>query len=303
MQELPESLAVTDFGPAPAALVAVAEAALSTSSKRILFVEHGGASYVVKCAAHRPRSIGQSLLLRWLVKQIIGYRLPLHTLRLSQASSGVGFEAKRLAALARVGVPVPRVLHQGAGYLLLEHCGTSVATLLHRWTAEVWRRELPRLADQLGAFHRTGQWHGAAQIKNLTRKDGRDYRIDFEEDFGESAPLAVAQAVDLALFLNSISLRARIDEAEARRLLPELLETYFASNPDWQVAQTLVRALPWATALARLAAQLIRLQVWGRRHNGVARLVILVEVLAAHLAPHAAASALSGSPFGSGTDH
>lgn len=293
-QQPPESGPFVGYGPAPPTLVAAAEAAMAASSKRVLFIIHGGTCYVLKRAAHRPRSIGQSLLLRWLVKQVSGHRLPMHTLRLSQASFGVCFEAGRLAALARAGVRVPRVVHQGANFLLLEHCGTSMATLLQSWSADAWRHELARLAGQLGAFHRAGQWHGSAQIKNLTRQDNLDYRIDFEEEFGEWVPLATAQAVDLVLFLNSISLRAHVDESEARRLLPELLSIYFADNPDPQVAAMLARAVPWATALTRLATHCMRLQLWGLRHKGVARLVILVDVLAAHLAPHASASEVPG---------
>lgn len=286
-QERCETAAVTG-------LVSAAEAALAGSPSRVLFVEHDGKGYVVKRGAHRRRSLWQSLCLRWLVHRVSGYTLPMHSLRLAQASSGVDFEAKRLAALAAAGIRVPRVIHRGDDFLILEHCGNSIAMLLQHWTQDAWRQELPRLAGQLGAFHRSGHWHGAAQIKNLTRTDGLDYRIDFEEDFGELVPLAAAQAVDLVLFLNSISLRARIDAAEARRLLPDLIGSYFAAEPDRQVVQTLARALPLATTLVRIARLLMRLQFWGRPHKGVARLVILVEALTAQLAQVSPASA----PFG-----
>lgn len=282
--------------PASPALIAAADAALAASSQRVLMLEHGGASYVLKRMAHRPRSWGQALLLRWLVKQVSGQALPMHTLRLSQASSSVDFEGRRLLSLARAGMQVPRVFHQGAGYLLLEHCGSSVALLLQHWTAEVWRVELARLAAQLGDFHKAGQWHGAAQIKNLTRRGQLDYRIDFEEDFGELVPLAAAQALDLALFLNSISLRASVDAAEARRLLPELIRAYFASNPDAAIAQLLARALPWATALARFAARLMGLPLLRHRGKGVARLLILVEALAAQPGPGSPAVAPPAPP-------
>ncbi len=276
------------------ALVAAAEAALAASLKRVLIVEHDGTRYVVKRAAHRRRSLWQSLCLRWLVHRVSGLTLPMHSLRLARASSGVDFEAGRLAALAAAGVRVPRVLRRGDGYLILEHCGISIAALLQRWTPDAWRQELPRLAEQLGDFHQAGQWHGAAQIKNLTRRDGLIYRIDFEEDFGEMVPLAAAQAVDLMLFLNSISLRARIDDAEARGLLIELIDAYFARKPDRQVLQTLARALPLARTLVRLARPLMQVRLRGRPHNGLARLVILVDVLTDYLAQGAAVS----EPFG-----
>ena len=71
------------------------------------------------------------------------------------------------------------------GVFVLEFCGTVVATLLENWTRKSGVRELPRLATELGEFHKLGQWHGGAQIKNITMMDGECYRIDFEENFGE----------------------------------------------------------------------------------------------------------------------
>ena len=53
----------------------------------------------------------------------------------------------------------------------MEHCGDAVGYLIGDWPIEA-ATELASLAAELGAFHRAGQWHGAAQTKNLTRRDG-----------------------------------------------------------------------------------------------------------------------------------
>ncbi len=264
-------------------LVAAAVAALAATDQRTVLVEHGGERYVAKRRADRPRRRSQALFLRWLVKRVTGESLPMRTLLLSEAASGVNYEARRLEALALAGVRVPRVVHLGAGYLLLEHCGATVASLLEDWPADRLRHELLGLARELGTFHGAGQWHGAAQIKNLTRNNGQTYRIDFEEDFGEGVPLPAAQALDLVLFLNSVSLAGPIDEAEARSLLPQLLGAYFAANPDPRVRAALTRALPWVAGLARLVLPLRGLGTKGRPRKGLARLALLVEALTAFL--------------------
>lgn len=270
---------------ADADLLAATVAALAASTERVVVIELGGSRYVAKRVADRPRSLWQALFLRWLVKRVTGQPLPLGTLLLSDAASRVGYEARRLAALAQAGVPVPRVLHQAADYLLLEHCGETLASLLERWPLDTCRAETTRLAAELGAFHRAGHWHGAAQIKNLTRRDGLTYRIDFEEDFGELGPLPSVQALDVALFLNSISLAGPVGEAESRWLLPKLAGTYFEFNPDPQVRAAMARAMPWGQALARLAAPFRGLKRRGRPRKGAARLVILAEALAQALKP------------------
>lgn len=269
------------------ALVAAAEAALAASAERTVLVEHGGARYVAKRLAHRPRRRSQALLLRWLVERVTGERLPMRTLRLSEAAASVDYEAQRLAALERAGVAVPRVAHRGADYLLLAHCGTTLATRLETWTLAEAEAELPRLAGELGAFHRAGHWHGAAQVKNLTRRDGSSttWRIDFEEDFGDLVPLPAAQALDLVLFLNSLSLAGPLEvDAATARLLPALIAAYFAANPDAQVRAVLQRALPWVVALGRVASPFRRLRWSGRRRKGAARVALLAEALSAHFA-------------------
>ncbi len=272
-----------DAAGADAALARAAAAALAASSARVVVIEHLGVRYVAKRQADRPRRLSQALFLRWLVKRLTGRTLPMRTMRLSDAASGLAYEARRLASLAQAGVCVPRVVHQAPDFLLMEHCGETLAALLERWPLEPACAEMERLATELGAFHRAGQWHGAAQIKNLTRRDGRTYRIDFEEDFGEFGPLPATQALDLVLFLNSVSLVGPIAEAEARQLLPRLAGAYFAANPDPQVRAVMVRAMPWGTALARLASPFRGLKSKGRSRKGAARVVILADALAAAL--------------------
>jgi len=256
-----------------AQLEAAARAALATDPSRARVFEHEGRRYAVKRLAAKPRSLLQTLLVRWLVKRITGQRLPMDTLALSEASTSMDFEANRLKSLAAAGVRVPKIALLTADLFVLEYCGAIVGTLLNQWTPEIWRRELPRLATELGEFHRAGHWHGGAQIKNVTLQDSVSYRIDFEENFGETLPLAVTQAADLVLFLNSISLSGPIDESEARRLLPQLIDHYFAANPNQEIRDVIRRALP---LLKRLSGFIRPFRRWSNK--GIPRALILVDV-------------------------
>jgi tRNA A-37 threonylcarbamoyl transferase component Bud32 len=255
-------------------LEAAARAALAAHPSRALVFDHAGRRYVVKKLAAKPRKLLQTLFMRWLVKRLTGQPLPLRTLALAEAAGSMDFEANRLKTLAKAGVRVPRVALVTPEFFILEYCGTVVATLLEDWPAATWRRELAKLAGELGEFHRAGQWHGGAQIKNITLHDGLSYRIDFEENFGEFLPLSAAQTADLVLFLNSISLAGPITESESRQLLPQLLDGYFAANPDPEIKQVIRRARP---VLKRLAAVAGRFQRWSKK--GIRRVLILVDVL------------------------
>ena len=263
-----------------AALVNAATAALAASTDRVVPVNHAGRRYVAKRVAPRQRSRLQAWAVRALAKGITGQSLPMDTLRLTDAAASVGFEARRLRALEQAGQRVPHLVHEGADFLLMEHCGDTLDRLLQDWPLATCRAELRHEAVQLGRFHRAGQWHGGAQIKNLTRRDGKSWRIDFEEDFGELVPLPVAQALDLILFLNSVSLAGAVDEAESRRLLPQLLADYLAEHPEPRVRETLLRARPWVAGLAWLSAPMRRRTVRGRQRKGALRLALLAEALA-----------------------
>jgi tRNA A-37 threonylcarbamoyl transferase component Bud32 len=266
--------------PAVDTLIGATEAALAAKPQsRTLVIDHGGQRYVAKRLAERPRRLTQTLFMRWLVKQITGQPLPLRTLALSEAASSMDYEAQRLQALAAAGVCVPRIAHKSSGYLLLEHRGAVVASLLEKWPADTWRSELPRMARELGEFHAAGFWHGGAQIKNVTLQDGIYTRIDFEENFGEFLPLAVTQATDLLLFLNSISLAGPVDETESRQLLPVLIAAYTQAHPDnAAIRDTLRRAMPWFRRIVRLERPFRRFT-----RKSYLRMVILTDTLEAFL--------------------
>ena len=257
-------------------LEAAARAALSGGASRARLFEHDGKRYVVKRLAEQSRSLLQILFMRWLVKKITGHPLPLRTLALNQSAGGMDYEAKRLLALAAKGVRVPEVALVLPEFFVLDYCGTVAATLLEDWDQTTWRRELLRLARELGEFHHAGHWHGGAQIKNVTLHEGLSYRIDFEENYGEFLPLAAAQTADLILFLNSISLAGPIVESEARSLLPQLLDVYFQAHPEPEIKAIIARTTPLMRRLAGVAGLFQR---WSRK--GIRRILILSDVLGA----------------------
>lgn len=259
-------------------LESAARQALALTAGRIAVFGFGSRKLVAKRLSERPRGRVQTLLTAWLAHRVMGRRPPAGALNLSSATISMDYEATRLEQLAAAGVRVPEIFLRSTDTLVMAHCGTVVAELLEGWDAATWRPILARLAQELGEFHAAGHWHGGAQIKNLVMQDDRVTRIDFEEHFGDVVPLPVAQACDLILFINSISLAARVDEAESRRLLPVLLHHYHAAHPSGEVNRVLRKIVPALRALTRTASVFRRLS-----RKGIRRASILADVLAAHL--------------------
>ena len=159
-----ETAPVTE--PQDTPLVDAAAAALAASTDRVVIFTHAGRRYVAKRVAPQPRSRLQALVVRWLVKWITGQSLPMQTLRLDDAASGVGFEARRLRALEQAGQRVPHVVHEGPDYLLLEHCGNTVANLLEDWSVQTCRAECSTRRANLAPF--TAPASGTARRRSRT---------------------------------------------------------------------------------------------------------------------------------------
>lgn len=166
--------------------------------------------------------------------------------------NGLGYEAERLRRLRQAGCRVPDVWWQQPGLLVLEHVGEAVPPVLRR-SDEAAQREMVRaIALDLAEFHARGHWHGGAQARNITLRDGILWRIDFEENIGGALSLPLAQAYDLFQTLSSIQSMRRIPEDRLPGLGRLALETYLQARPDPAVRAALRR-------MARLIAGMDRL--------------------------------------------
>lgn len=74
-----------------------------------------------------------------------------------------------------------------------------------------------------------------AQVRNVTLRDGRLWRIDFEENIGGALSLPLAQAYDLYQTLASLVSLRKLPPEQASHLGKLVLDTYFAAHPDSEV--------------------------------------------------------------------
>ncbi len=194
-------------------------------------------------------------------------------------ANGIRDEARRLRDLRERGVRVPRVHLVADECLVLEDCGETVEGLLGALPPRERVLLLWSVADDLAGFHREGHWHGGAQLRNLTLKDGAIYRIDFEENIGAALPLELAQAYDVLLAFNSM-----IDHLDGDHALGErLLAHYLARVRSEPVVEALERVERWLAGLLRIDPYLpprLRRKSDLRRTREFSR--ILAEAMATH---------------------
>jgi len=192
--------------------------------------------------------------------------------------NGLAHEAERLARLLEAGCRVPEVWWQQRNLLVLEFVGDDLADLI-RNGEEAEREALARAAAaDLAAFHLRGLWHGGAQIRNVTLRDGELWRIDFEENIGSALSRPLAQAYDLFQLLASLaSLRALPDDS-ARALGKLALEVYFEHNPD-PALRSRLRRMARLVAVAASALRPVVGRVRSRDIQGFFRLADILRPL------------------------
>lgn len=173
--------------------------------------------------------------------------------------NGLPYEAARLLALHRAACRVPAVWWQEPDLLVMEHVGANIAETLRVSEASAYPDLIRAAAQDMAAFHARGFWHGGAQLRNVTLRDGQVWRIDFEENIGEALSLPLAQAYDIYQMLSSLMSMRGVPP----HLMPELgqlmLDTYFKTNPDPDVRQALQRLARCFCAVAFLFRPVLRL--------------------------------------------
>ena len=206
-----------------------------------ILIDVEGTLYVLKCARTEAgrwwREQLSALSCRWL----FGIRIKAHQLR----AGDIHYEASRLKKLHQLGLAVPQIYIQQPNYIVMEHCGDTVEYLIkHQDPIPLLKQAVDSLID----LHTAHQWHGGAQLRNLTYKAQRMYRIDFEETIGETLPLGLAQAYDVLLFFNSLTKYIQ-HEAE---LGEHLLSRYLAQVHTPQLRQSLWQVHTHLQRLQRL---------------------------------------------------
>jgi len=155
--------------------------------------------------------------------------------------NGLAYEAERLRRLSQAGCRVPDVWLEAPGLLVLEHVGQDFAYLIRHAEPMQRRQWVHDLAIDLAEFHAQGHCHGGAQIRNITLRDGRLWRIDFEENIGGALSPPLAQAYDLYQLLSSLLGLRKLDDADPVGLGKLMLNTYFEAHPAPEVRARLKR--------------------------------------------------------------
>lgn len=186
----------------------------------------------------------------------------------------IHFEAERLRTLKKAGLHVPTVYTETTHYMVMEHCGESIAHTLKHTPQNT--QLFYKIVDSLIALHTADQWHGGAQMRNLTIKNNTIYRIDFEENTGNAMPLAMAQAYDVLQSFNSMALLLNANV----ELGSDLLSYYLDKIKNPEIQRYLQRTNRYFQVLRKATVLLSKRR---KQSKDVRRILYFADILALSL--------------------
>lgn len=159
-------------------------------------------------------------------------------------------EALALRDLGARGLPVPELVAEGAGFVVVADCGPSLNLLLQEEDADQAEkvRALAAAGAALARLHGAGVVHGRPSIRDFCWRDGRITLIDWER-YRPRGNTRSRMRRDAVIFVHNLYALLRGDSPE----LEAAIVAYRAGAPAglWDEAARLCRRLRWIDWLTR----------------------------------------------------
>jgi tRNA A-37 threonylcarbamoyl transferase component Bud32 len=170
-----------------------------SNKNEIFSIEFENKRYWVKKARPTVPNTIQTLFYKFL---------PFELLIPSQAKSAqeaLNHETQKLLLFHKMGIPTPNVIYSCNDFFILEDVGTAIHAIIRQKdiSEEQLYYYIDKVIETLALIHNKNQFHGGAQTRNFTYKNGDIFAIDLEESFESNVESKTLQFRDLLLLLLS----------------------------------------------------------------------------------------------------
>ena len=123
------------------------------------------------------------------------------------ALEAIEHETSKIRKFQSLGLTMPDIVFQDENNFALEDCGKTVNSYIRKRdiTKEKMYYFINKVIDEISKIHNFNEYHGGAQCRNFTYKDGVVSIIDLEDSFDESIDIKTLQFRDFVLFLLSLT--------------------------------------------------------------------------------------------------
>jgi len=167
----------------------------------VFSVEYEGEKFWVKKARATQSSFMHRLYYFLLRFSLI---IPVENKSKAQA---LEYETQKIRRFNALGINTPKIILQTQDFFVLSDCGKNVNSYIRK--RDISKEKMYYYLDKTVAFlaniHNKNEFHGGAQARNFTYKDGVVATIDLEESFNKNVSLELLQYRDFLLFLLSLT--------------------------------------------------------------------------------------------------
>jgi len=186
----------------------IACAQILSNESEIFSIEFENQKYWLKKArATKPNKIQKFFY------QILPFELLMPSLPKS-AKEALVHETAKLELFRSKGINVPKVVFQCDDFFILEDVGVAIHALIRNQhiTQEKMYYYINKVIELLATIHNKNQFHGGAQTRNFTYKEGKVFAIDLEESFTSSIDIETLKFRDfLLLLLSFVKIKASFE--------------------------------------------------------------------------------------------
>jgi tRNA A-37 threonylcarbamoyl transferase component Bud32 len=118
------------------------------------------------------------------------------------------FESSKLELFLEYSINVPRTIFKNKDFFVMSDSGNAIYSYLKKGdiSSSEFYYYLDKTVDALCEIHNKGFYHGGAQTRNFTYKNGKVFAIDLEDSFDNNkADLKTLQFRDFFLLLLSMT--------------------------------------------------------------------------------------------------
>ncbi len=173
----------------------------SKNSEEIFSFEYKGKRYWLK----KARATKSNIFHKFFYK-LFSFEVVLPVERKTEFEA-LEYETNKISKLKLLGINTPEILYKNSEFFVLEDGGKMINSYIRKRdiSKEKMYYFIDLILDELAKIHHANEFHGGAQARNFTYKDGRIYTIDLEDSFNESVDLKLLQFRDLLLLLLSLA--------------------------------------------------------------------------------------------------
>lgn len=174
---------------------------IALNSSEIFSIEYLDKRYWIKKARETKSSLTHKFYY-----SIFGFDILL-PVKYKTAQQSIEHETNKIKRFQSLGLSMPNIVFQDENNFALEDCGKTVNSYIRKRdiTKDKMYYFINKVIDELSKIHNFNEYHGGAQCRNFTYRDGNISIIDLEDSFSDDIDIKTLQFRDFVLFLLSLT--------------------------------------------------------------------------------------------------